>query len=151
MVRIEGKERLLEGDDADVIQRLNQLLVREDPDILLTDWGDSYLLPRLMATADRLRLPLALGTMMTDAGMRALEERAIAAGTTAEVLMEEAGEKIAGKVEAADAKIRAALTSARAEIEAVAAEAAQDMVSRLTGVAVDKKDAALAVKAEMHG
>jgi len=60
VVRIEGKERLLEGDDADVIQRLNQLLVREDPDILLTDWGDSYLLPRLMATADRLRLPLAL-------------------------------------------------------------------------------------------
>jgi DNA polymerase-2 len=51
---------VLEGDDADVIQRLNQLLVREDPDILLTDWGDSYLLPRLMIMADRLRLPLAL-------------------------------------------------------------------------------------------
>ena len=60
VVRIDGKERLLEGDDADVVQRLNQLLVREDPDILLTDWGDSYLLPRLMTMADRLRLPLAL-------------------------------------------------------------------------------------------
>jgi len=60
VVRVDGEERLLEGDDADVIQRLNQLLVREDPDILLTDWGDSYLLPRLMALADRLRLPLAL-------------------------------------------------------------------------------------------
>ena len=60
LVRLDGEERQLEGDDADVIQRLNQLLVREDPDILLTDWGDSYLLPRLMTMADRLRLPLAL-------------------------------------------------------------------------------------------
>ena len=60
VVRMEGNERLLEGDDADVIQRLNQLLVRQDPDILLTDWGDSYLLPRLMIMADRLRMPLAL-------------------------------------------------------------------------------------------
>lgn len=60
VVRMDGDERLLEGDDADVVQRLNQLLVREDPDILLTDWGDSYLLPRLMAMADRLRVPLAL-------------------------------------------------------------------------------------------
>ena len=60
VVRMDGEERLLEGDDADVVQRLNQLLVRKDPDILLTDWGDSYLLPHLMAIADRLRLPLAL-------------------------------------------------------------------------------------------
>ena len=60
VVRMDGEERVLEGDDADVIQRLNQLLVRQDPDILLTDWGDSYLLPRLMIMADRLRMPLAL-------------------------------------------------------------------------------------------
>ena len=60
VVRMDGEERALEGDDADVIQRLNQLLVRQDPDILLTDWGDSYLLPRLICMADRLRMPLAL-------------------------------------------------------------------------------------------
>jgi DNA polymerase-2 len=60
VVRMDGEEGALEGDDADVIQRLHQLLVRQDPDILLTDWGDSYLLPRLMTMADRLRLPLAL-------------------------------------------------------------------------------------------
>jgi DNA polymerase II len=60
VVRIDGEERVLEGDDAAVVQRLHQLLVREDPDILLTDWGDSYLLPRLMAMAGRLRLPLSL-------------------------------------------------------------------------------------------
>jgi DNA polymerase-2 len=60
VVRVDGEERLLEGDDADVIQRLNQLLLRQDPDILLTDWGDSYLLPRLISMADRLRMPLTL-------------------------------------------------------------------------------------------
>ncbi len=60
VVRMDGEERVLEGDDADVVQRLNQLLVRQDPDILLTDWGDSYLLPHLMIMADRLRMPLAL-------------------------------------------------------------------------------------------
>jgi DNA polymerase elongation subunit (family B) len=46
VVRMDGEERVLEGEDANVIQRLNQLLLRHDPDILLTDWGDSYLLPR---------------------------------------------------------------------------------------------------------
>lgn len=60
VMRMDGEERVLEGDDADVIQHLNQLLVRQDPDILLTDWGDSYLLPHLMIMADRLRIPLAL-------------------------------------------------------------------------------------------
>ena len=62
-----------------------------------------------------------------------------------------AGETIAKKVASADSKIKAALDSARAEIEAVAAEAAQDMVGRLTGATVSGKDAAQAVKAEMHG
>jgi DNA polymerase elongation subunit (family B) len=60
VVRMDGEERVLEGDDADVVQRFNQLLVRQDPDILLTDWGDSYLLPHLMIMADRLHMPLAL-------------------------------------------------------------------------------------------
>jgi hypothetical protein len=40
--------------------------------------------------------------------------------------------------------------SAHAEIEAVAAELTQDLVSRLTGLAVDKQDAANAVKAELN-
>ena len=55
------------------------------------------------------------------------------------------------KVEAAEAKIRAAVDAARAEIEAVAAEATQDMVARLTGIEVDQKEAAEAVKAELNG
>src|SRR5215510_13746318 len=60
VVRAEGEERVLEGEDADVLRCLHVLLMRHDPDILLTDWGDSYLLPRLMTMADRLRLPFAL-------------------------------------------------------------------------------------------
>lgn len=60
IVRIDGDERILEGDNADVVRRLHQLLTRHDPDLLLTDWGDSYLLPRLIAMAQQLRLPLAL-------------------------------------------------------------------------------------------
>lgn len=68
-----------------------------------------------------------------------------------EAKAKKAGDRIARKVEAAQVSIFEALTSARAEIEAVAAEAAQDMVVRLIGVSVDRKDAALAVKAKMDG
>ena len=61
-----------------------------------------------------------------------------------------AADKINLKVESAQATIREALVSARAEIEAVAAEATSQMVSRLTGISVDPKDAAAAVKAELN-
>jgi F-type H+-transporting ATPase subunit b len=61
-----------------------------------------------------------------------------------------ASEKLNVKLQAAEAKIRDAVQAARSEIEAVAAEAAQDMVSRLTGKTVDKKQAAEAVKAELN-
>ena len=67
-----------------------------------------------------------------------------------EAKVRKAGEKIAAKSEAAEQKIRDAVQSARAEIEAVAAEAAQQMVERLTGTKVDAKQAADAVKAELH-
>ena len=61
-----------------------------------------------------------------------------------------AADKLNLKVEAAEARIREALNAARGEIEAVAAEATRDMVERLTGVKVDSKDAAQAVKAELN-
>lgn len=61
LVRVDGEERRLEGEDStELIHRLNTLLHHYDPDVLLTDWGDSYLLPRLLALAGQLRLPLAL-------------------------------------------------------------------------------------------
>jgi F-type H+-transporting ATPase subunit b len=67
-----------------------------------------------------------------------------------EAKVKKAADKIGLKVEAAEAKIRDAVAAARAEIEAVAAEAAQAMVDRLAGIKVDTKDAATAVKAELH-
>jgi DNA polymerase-2 len=60
VVRIEGDERRLEGEDGtELVQTLNGLLQRHDPDVLLTDWGDSYIVPRLLAVAQRARIPLA--------------------------------------------------------------------------------------------
>ena len=50
------------------------------------------------------------------------------------------------KLEKAEADIDAARASAMAEIEDVATEAAQDIVSRLTGSSVDKRTARSAVK-----
>ena len=67
-----------------------------------------------------------------------------------EAKVRKAADKINLKVEAAEGKIRDAVAAARAEIEAVATEATQDMVVRLTGIRVDKKEAAGAVKAELN-
>lgn len=61
VVRIDGQERRLEhGDHAELLASFNALLHRHDPDVLITDWGDSYLLPRLLLLASRLGMQLAL-------------------------------------------------------------------------------------------
>ena len=73
-----------------------------------------------------------------------------ASASETEAKLNAAAEQINGKVESGEQRIREALTSARAEIESVAAEATQDMVARLTGIQVDRKEAAQAVKAEFH-
>ncbi|HST35720.1 MAG TPA: ATPase [Allosphingosinicella sp.] len=60
--------------------------------------------------------------------------------------------EVGAKVDAAETRIRAAADAALGEIEGVAAEAAQDMVTRLAGISVTKAEAAKAVKAAMaHG
>ena len=79
------------------------------------------------------------------------QEAKDASARDTEAKAKKAADKIAKKVETAEAKIRAALVAARAEIEKVAAEAAQDMVGRLTGLTVDQKAATAAVKAELNG
>ncbi len=66
-----------------------------------------------------------------------------------EAKVKKAVDKIGLKVESAEAKLREAVTAARVEIEAVAAGATQDMVTRLIGIKVDTKEAAVAVKAEI--
>jgi F-type H+-transporting ATPase subunit b len=67
-----------------------------------------------------------------------------------EAKVKAAADKLNLKVESSEAKIRGALASARAEIESVAAEATREMVQRLTGIQVDAKEAASAVKAELN-
>ncbi len=67
-----------------------------------------------------------------------------------EAKVKAAADKINARVERAEARIRDALTAARTEIESVAADATQDMVSRLTGIKVPANEAAAAVKAELH-
>ena len=59
--------------------------------------------------------------------------------------------KVADDLAAAESEIGAARTSAMAEIEAVAAEAAGDLVAKLSGVKIATADAKAAVKAVLHG
>jgi F-type H+-transporting ATPase subunit b len=81
---------------------------------------------------------------------RIANEAKLASAKDTEAKVRKAADKIDRKVESAQAKIRDAVNSARAEIEAVAAEATQEMIARLTGIKVDPKEAAQAVKAELH-
>jgi F-type H+-transporting ATPase subunit b len=81
---------------------------------------------------------------------RIAQEAKAKSGLDTEAKVKAAADKINAKADAAQAKIRETVVAARAEIESVAAEATQDMVQRQTGIAVDKKDAATAVKAEFN-
>jgi F-type H+-transporting ATPase subunit b len=60
-------------------------------------------------------------------------------------------EKIGKKVAEAEAKIREAADKARHELELVAAEAASELVAKLTGQRIAAKDAEPAVRAVLHG
>ncbi len=71
-------------------------------------------------------------------------------GRDTEAKVKAAADKINMKVVSAQEAIRNALESARSEIEFVAAEATQHMVKRVTGLSVDEKEAAAAVKAELN-
>ncbi len=81
---------------------------------------------------------------------RIAQEAKQASARDTEAKVKVAADKLTRKVEAAEAKIRSACESARAEIEAVAAEATREMVARLTGIKVEAKEAAQAVKAELN-
>ena len=59
--------------------------------------------------------------------------------------------KIGKRVAEAEEKIRAAADAARRELEPVAAEAASELVTKLTGQKIAAKDAEPAVKAVLHG
>ncbi len=90
-----------------------------------------------------------MDTARAEAARLAQEAKQASAHET-EAKIGAAADKINAKVESAEARIRDAVQSARAEIEAVAAEVTQEMVVRLTGIQVDRAEAANAVKAELH-
>jgi DNA polymerase-2 len=52
---------LLWENGADFLRELMRLVERADPDLLVTEYGDDWLLPRLLALAGRLRVSLPLG------------------------------------------------------------------------------------------
>lgn len=85
----------------------------------------------------------------SDAARIAQDARA-KSGRDAEAKVKAAADKIDLKVEAAQDKISKALDAARSEIESIAAQAAQDMVRRVTGLNVDENEAAAAVKAQLN-
>jgi F-type H+-transporting ATPase subunit b len=84
-----------------------------------------------------------------DAARIAQEAKAESARQT-EGQVKAAADQINLKLESAQGQLRDAVVTARAEIESIAAEATQEMVNRLTGVAVDKSEAVAAVKAELN-
>lgn len=81
---------------------------------------------------------------------RLAQEAKQASARETEAKVSAAADQINLKVESAEARIREAVVSARAEVEAVAAEATQEMVARLTGIQIERNEAANAVKAELN-
>ncbi|HEY3249218.1 MAG TPA: DNA polymerase domain-containing protein [bacterium] len=60
-VSVEGETAVLDGArPEDLITSLNHMLQRYDPDVLLTEWGDSFLLPQLQGLAAQARQSLLL-------------------------------------------------------------------------------------------
>lgn len=72
-----------------------------------------------------------------------------ASARDAEAKLKAADAEISAKVEAAEAQIRASAQAAMADIETVAAEAAQEMVAKLSGASVSREQAAAAVREAM--
>jgi len=60
-------------------------------------------------------------------------------------------EQIGAKTAEAEQRIRASAAAARRELEPVAAEAAAELVAKLTGRKVDPSETQTAVKAALHG
>lgn len=132
------------------------------------------MLPKVQATIDKrdssIAADLAAAKAARDAADRAEEawherdqanrekaqgvvaEARARASKASEATLAAAGEAQAARVAAGEAEIKAASDRALTEIEAVAAEAAQDIVARVSGVQVSADDARGAVKSVMaHG
>jgi DNA polymerase-2 len=60
-VRCDGKTLVFEpGSQEDLLRELSRLLQRHDPDLILTDHGDSFIIPSLLRLSRKWRIPLPL-------------------------------------------------------------------------------------------
>jgi F-type H+-transporting ATPase subunit b len=83
--------------------------------------------------------------------MKLAQEAKQKAALQTEKKMRSVDDKIGAKIAEAEERIRAASDQARRELEPVAAEAAAELVAKLTGRKVDAAEAHTAVKAALHG
>ena len=83
--------------------------------------------------------------------MKLAGEAKQAAAKDAEARLKKVDDQVGAKVAEAEQRIRTSVSAAMAEIETVAAEAAQELVGKLTGASVSSAEAKQAVKAVMHG
>ena len=59
MVETEDDVRELNGDDPrELLETLRGLLVRRDPDLIVSNWGDSFILPQLLQMSKQYTIPL---------------------------------------------------------------------------------------------
>jgi len=68
LAEIDGEEQVLEDSDQPVAVGVERLLRAHDPDLIVTEWGDSTLLPSLMRQAQRLGFELSLNRDRTPVG-----------------------------------------------------------------------------------
>lgn len=80
-----------------------------------------------------------------------IAEAKVDAAKAAEIRLAEANASVDARIAAADTRIATARDGALGEIEAVASEAASDIVARLAGITVDAKTASAAVKEALNG
>src|SRR4029077_1068626 len=59
-IEVGGREFELDESGEPAAVAFQHLLARHDPDLILSDWGDATILPRIIEQAARLRLPLTL-------------------------------------------------------------------------------------------
>ena len=83
------------------------------------------------------------------AALKAKQDAKTAATLEAEKRVKAVDAELAEKMAAAEASLRAAQTKAVGEIESVAAEAAQEIVAKVSGLTIDKASAERAVKAAL--
>jgi len=72
-VEVDGRSYELDESGEPAAVALKHLLKQHDPDLILTDWGDSTILPRVRQQAERLRLALPFNR---DAEARVQQSRA---------------------------------------------------------------------------